>query len=87
MKYGDSEWTRMADRRAVVQQARRKVADLNDWLISVRLERRRAPPRIIYKTNPNGLVNGEGPQTRRLQATHTLDGRVRRGAQRPHTHA
>jgi hypothetical protein len=42
MKYGDSEWMRMADRRAVVQQARRKVADLNDWLISVRLERRRA---------------------------------------------
>jgi hypothetical protein len=50
MRWGDPEWCLRANGKAVIQQARRALADLNDWLIETRLSRhRRAPPRIVRR--------------------------------------
>jgi hypothetical protein len=45
-----------ADRRAVVEAARAKLAELDMFLDEAR-RRRRPPPRIVRKVNPNALVS------------------------------
>jgi hypothetical protein len=54
--YGSWQHRRDQDKRAVIAQARAKLAELDDYLAEARVQRS-VPPRIIYKTNPNALVS------------------------------